>query len=145
MPVKDSSIIQTASDYVSDLLKTRLPGQYVYHTADRTMEIVRACEEIGEAAGLKPPEMQTVLLGALFLHTGLIDGDVRKSANIAAEFLRTKRYPADAIKKVVSCIEAAVPVQNPQNVLDEVLCDAENLHLAKKKYFEKSDLLRVEL
>jgi hypothetical protein len=140
-----NSITQSASEYVVDLLKTRLPDQYVYHTIDRTTEIVQACEEIGEAAGLKPAEMQTVALAAWFLYSGFVESDIEQSSNIAAEFLRSKRYSAEGIKKVVDCIQAVVPVQNPQDPLGEVLCDAENLHLAKKRYFEKSDLLRVEM
>lgn len=147
MPARNS-ITQSAAEYVSGLLQTQLPGHYVYHTIDRTREIVRACEEIGVAAGLKPPDMQTAVLAAWFLHTGLAGPEpagAEQSAAIAAEFLRTKRYPAEGIKKVVGCIQAVVPSQNPQDLLEEVLCDAENLHLAKKKYFDKSNLLRIEM
>ena len=36
-----TSIIESAAEYVSDLLTTRLPDQYVYHTLSRTTEVVR--------------------------------------------------------------------------------------------------------
>src|SRR2546428_10542892 len=104
-----TSITQSAADYVSDLLITRLPDRYVFHTLERTTEIVRACEEIGEAASLKPPELQTVVLVAWFLHTGLVESDATQSVNIATEFLRSQRYPAHDINKVVSCIQSVIP------------------------------------
>ncbi len=143
MTVK-SSIIDSAAEFVTDLLVTRLPEQYVFHTVDRTNEIVQACQEIGEAVGLKQADLQTVVLAAWFLHAGLVESEPGRSVKIATEFLGSKNYPAESIKKVVNCIQDVVPVQNPQSLLDEVLCDAESLHLAKKKYFSKSELLRVE-
>ena len=35
--------------------------------------------------------------------------------------------------------------QNPQNALEQILCDADLMHLASEDYFSKADLLHKEI
>ena len=48
------------------------------------------------------------------------------------------------IEQVINCIEATKMPQNPKNIVQEVLCDADLYHLSSGQYFEKAELLRTE-
>ncbi len=143
----NAEILSNASQYVNDLLREKLPSWAVYHNFNHTAEIVEAVKEIGESSKLSKTEMEIALLAAWFHDTGYIegaDGHEARSADIASAFLREHGYPADRIERVAGCIKATMVPQNPKNLLEEVLCDADMVHLGKKKFFEKSDLMRLE-
>ena len=143
----NNEILSSASQYVNDLLRDMLPPWVVYHNFTHTSEIVDAVKEIGEASKLSKTEMEIAQLAAWFHDTGYIegaDGHEVRSAEIASAFLREHGYPADRIERVAGCIRATTVPQSPQNLLEEVLCDADMAHLGKKKFFEKSDLMRLE-
>jgi len=143
----NAEILSNASQYVNDLLREKLPSWAVYHNFNHTAEIVEAVKEIGESSKLSKTEMEIALLAAWFHDTGYIegaDGHEARSAEIASAFLGEHGYPPDRIERVAGCIKATMVPQNPKNLLEEVLCDADMVHLGKKKFFEKGDLMRLE-
>ena len=64
---------------------------------------------------------------------------------ITRKYLQAKSYPNEKIERVIGCIMATKMPQSPQNKLEEIICDADLLHLANEKYCEISELLQVEL
>jgi len=58
--------------------------------------------------------------------------------------LSEQGYDKEKIEKVVTCIQATKMPQNPQSLLEEILCDADLANLGKNSYFSQSDLIRVE-
>ncbi len=143
-----NDIITEASAHVAALFNQKLPVWALYHTYDHTTEVVDACKEIGEASKLGKPEMEIVILAAWFHDTGyteLADGHEGQSVDIATRFLQQKGYAEEKISQVAGCIRATTVPQQPTNLLEEIVCDADLSHLGKKKFFEKSDLLRAEV
>lgn len=141
------SITEEASDYVFDLMKTKLPGVYVYHNYKHTEDVVEAIKKIGNKTGLSDEEMEIVTLAGWFHDAGFTeksDNHEDVSIEIARNFLKEKNYKEENIEKVVSCINSTRYPQTPTNILDEVLCDADLYHLGTKDNESKSDLLRVE-
>lgn len=144
----NSEILQTTQSYVSSLLNGRLPSWAVYHTLQHTEETVAAAREIGEACKLSKSDLEIVLLAAWFHDVGYIDtadGHEERSAELAEEFLKKHAYAPDKIQQVVACIRATKVPQKPTTTLEQVLCDADMIHLGKKRFFERSDLLRMEI
>ena len=141
-------IIKKASEYVFQLYKEKLPDWAVYHNYDHTVETVEAAEEIGQDSKLNKPELEMVALAALFHDTGYTvtsDDHEEKSIEIATQFLRERDYPDKNITQIAECIRATKMSEDPKNRMEEVLRDADIIHVGKKKYFKKSDLLRTEL
>ena len=140
-------IVKKASDYIFELFKKKLPKDYVYHNLSHAEDIAKASQKIGKKSGLSDDELEIVTVAALFHDTGYIEGcdnHEARSIDIATEFLRSKNYPEDKIEKVISCIQATKMPQSPQDILGEVICDADLSHLGANNFKEKSALLRLE-
>ncbi len=143
-----NDLLHTAQAYVAALLKGKLPPWAVYHTIQHTEETVAAAREIAEASNLNKDDVEIVLLAAWFHDVGYIDspdGHEERSVEIAEEFLKKHSYAPEKIERVAACIRATTIPQRPTSILEQVLCDADMIHLGKKRFFERSDLLRTEI
>jgi len=142
-----NEIVKKVSAYVATLIREKLPPWAVYHTIEHTQEVADAAVEIAQGNKLSKSEQEVVTLAAWFHDVGYIessDGHEEKSAAMATEFLQGQGYPQDRIDLVAGCIRATRMPQDPQNLLEEIVCDADMVHLGKKKFFERSALLRFE-
>ncbi len=149
MPVIESAnILQKVSAHVQMLLTERLPGWAVYHSFRHTEETVNACRDIGEGMKLAKAELEMVQIAAWFHDTGytvsVVDHE-EHSVEIAQAFLSSREYPSDRIARIGAAIRATKVPQQPSNVMEQVLCDADMAHLGSKRFFEKSNLLRLEI
>lgn len=143
-----SDILEKASKFVFSLFKEKLDTQYIYHSYTHTYETVQACEVIGQGSNLSKKELEVVLLAAWFHDTGYIEGwqgHEEVSVTIARGFLEENDYSEKRVEQIIGCIRATKMPQKPQNLLEEILCDADLINLGSKVHFEKSDLLRVEM
>src|ERR1041384_992879 len=147
-PMSTEDIVRRASDYVYQLFQETLPDWAVYHNYEHTVETVEAAAEIGQDSKLNKSELEIVALAAWFHDTGYTggsDGHEEKSADAASKFLGEAGYPPERIAQVADCIRATQKTGTPKNRMEEVLADAGIIHLGKKKYFKRSDVLRTEL
>ena len=145
--IPNTEILRQAQTHVTALLSEKLPQWAVYHNLLHTEQVVDAAHEIGEGIRLGKSEMEVVLVAALFHDVGYIDaveGHEERAAGIGTEFLSAKNYPQPRIDLVVGCIRATKMPQSPKNSLEEVMCDADLSHIGKKRFFDRSDLLRME-
>lgn len=134
-------------NYVFNLLKNELPAEAVYHNFDHTVEVVTAAFEIGKGEHVSDKEMEYLLLAAWFHDVGNIKGyknHEAESKKIATEFLINKNFNKESIAQVEALIDATKMPQQPKNKLEEIICDADLVHLGKKDYKEKSELLKLE-
>jgi hypothetical protein len=87
-------------------------------------------------------------LAAWFHDTGYDKGPENheeRSCEHVRAFLRRRQYPDDDIKTVLGCIMATRMPQRPENLLEEILCDADMSHLGSKTYWERCGRVRQEL
>ncbi len=133
---------------VSSLLSKKLSHWAVYHTLAHTEETVAAAKSIGEGSNLSKADLEVVLLAA-WLHdvgyTETVDGHEERSVEIANRLLQEKNYPVPKIDQVAKCIRSTKVPQSPKNILEATLCDADMIHLGKKRFFDRSNLLRMEM
>jgi predicted metal-dependent HD superfamily phosphohydrolase/uncharacterized membrane protein len=130
------------------LIRDKLPPHYIYHNYNHTVDVVESVIEIAEGSALSKEEAEIVVLAAWFHDTGFIevyDGHEEKSQEIAGNFLRENLYPEEKIEMVLGCIAATKYPQQPTNMLEYVICDADLSGIASKKYYEKAEFLRREL
>jgi len=143
----ENNLIENISEYVTKLFKEKLPDWAIYHDLWHTIETVEGCEEIGKASGLLREDLEILNIAAWFHDTGYIfraNGHEEKSAEIAYEFLTERNYQEDKIDKAVACIMATKISNQPKNILEFVICDADLISLAKPDYLEKNNLLKSE-
>lgn len=144
---KQTDLLKKASDYIFDHFKANLPAKFVYHNYNHTVDIVDAAKEIGEGVKLSGSELETVTLAAWFHDAGITagyDNHEERGAELCAQFLRQNGFDEERIAQAAGCIRATKMPQSPRTLMEEVVCDADLLHLGRKNYFEKSDLLRIE-
>src|SRR5690606_34021901 len=143
-----TAMVEKAEKFVRELLGKNFSEKICYHNIDDTLDVVQAAEKIGRKCGLSDEELEVCIVAAWFHDTGYYKGNINheeESANIAREFLLSQDIPAPKIEKVVGCIRATKVPQNPQCLLEKVVCDADLYHLSTSKFFSKSELLRKEL
>jgi len=143
----DVDLVKEAGNYVSKLLAEKLPGSIEFHTIDHAKCVVDNSEFIGKNSGLKEDKINIVKLCAWFHDTGYIinsEGHEEESAKIATEFLNQKGIDEGIITLVKNCIMATIVPQQPKDLISEVLCDADLMHIAKDNYFERIEKMRKE-
>jgi predicted metal-dependent HD superfamily phosphohydrolase len=134
-------------EYASGIISEKLPKGIVYHNLDHTKEVVTTAEEIGKNSGLSSDDMEMLLIAAWFHDSGITEtynNHEEKSAQIAREFLAMNKYPDEKINTVSNLIIVTKIPQNPKNLLEEIICDADISHIGRKGFNTRSQLLRAE-
>ena len=125
--METTTLLQDTAQYASRLLGEQLPSGYSFHNLERTQQIVKATETIGEYEKLSEEEMEITLMAAWLQDTGYKDtfeGHKAKSKAIASAFLEERKVPQDKRDKVLACIMATARVSEPQSKAEKVLLDA---------------------
>ena len=147
-PLSNKEILTQAGAYVEAYFRTREPHWAVYHNLKHTKDVVEAAREIGLAVRLSEEQIEIVTLAAWFHDIGYLEDandHEQKGVEMASRFLLENGYPPDKIGKVAGCIRATKIPQEPANLMEQVLCDADLAHLANENFLELSDLVRLEL
>lgn len=142
-----STILDKTRKYVVELMQTKLPDQYVYHNLQHTLDVVSATQEIAVNSSLNDQQLEVVLTAAFLHDIGYTRNSMAHedhSILLSKEFLKKAGADSSYIEEVISCIEATKMPQNPINLQEQVLCDADLYHLSSNSYFEKAELLRSE-
>jgi len=142
-----NEIIKKTEDFIFNLFREKLSSKLVYHNFSHTAETVGYARKIAKKSGLGDDELEIVTLASWFHDAGYIElykSHEDKSIEIAKAFLSENNYPEDKIEKVIGCIEATRIPQSPKNEIEQVLCDADLIHLGLEDFFEYSDLLKSE-
>jgi len=146
--VPKQPLIHETRSHVEALIKATKPEWVTYHNFEHAKAVAKASKAIGTACGLSAEELEEVILAAWFHDAGYveaIEGHEEKSVEIATAFLREAGYPPERIAKVAACIRATKMPQNPRNLMEQVLCDADISHLASKDFLDVSELIRLEI
>lgn len=143
----NNEIIKQTSQYVEKNLAEKLPQGYRFHNFDHAVNIVNAVNEIAEGMHITDHQRHILLTAAWFHDIGYIwqiENHETAGAAVARAFLTEKGVDEDDIAQVQACIIATKYPPNPQNVLEQIICDADLLHLGQKDFFEQAALLREE-
>jgi len=142
-------LLQSARLLVTDLLSNKLSKNIKFHTLIHTQEVVAACEKLGEYYHLPEDDRFALSMAAWFHDTGYTSGEPKdhesRSVQIATDFLKTNAATDELIAKITGCINATRLPQSPENLLQEIICDADLFHLGTDGFDEKNRLLREEL
>lgn len=143
-----TSILEAAKEKVEDLFKTKVGSQYVYHNFEHVQEVVEAAHLIASHYNLAPDHLESLLLAAWFHDTGYVEGPnghEERGALLAQEFMKGFGCTEAQIETVKACIMATKWPQNPQSLLEKIMCDADLSHLGSKMYWDKSAKVKQEL
>jgi predicted metal-dependent HD superfamily phosphohydrolase len=144
--IDQSGLYERVAQYCESILKNEIPSEYVYHDLYHTQRVVEAAVHIGKKSNLSDEDLLVVAIAAWFHDTGYKDGceqHEKTSAQIAREFLTKEAYTQ--IDAVVGCIMATQMPQQPQSLIEQVLCDADLNHLACPDYKMMAEKMHKEI
>jgi predicted metal-dependent HD superfamily phosphohydrolase len=143
----DNPFVQKTAEYAENLLQSNIPADLVYHNLDHTIDVAESSLKIGRRSGLEESELEILLIAAWMHDVGYTvtyNGHEEAGVAIAESFLRGIGYPEERIARVAGGIMATKVPQSPQNLLEDVLCDADLCHLGRGDFERKGNLLRLE-
>ncbi len=112
--------------------------QLPYHNLIHTERVVKAAEKMCSYYNLAENDRLIVLTAAWFHDVGYLLGDAElhetSGAEAAVIFLRSKNIPEETIEKVKNCILSTHMPQQPQNFLEEIVCDADVFDLGTEQF-----------
>ncbi len=145
---EEKTILDKSSEFVSNYFEEKLPEWAVYHNLQHTIETVNGCLEIGKGLNLMEEDLEILCIAAWFHDIGyifMVEGHEEKSVEICIGFLNSNNYPLDKINKITNCILATKIINRPENLLESIICDSDLISLGRTDYFEKNDLLKLEI
>lgn len=146
--MQEESIIHKAEKYVRKLY-SQTDKDLCYHNLEHTEHTVKAAEKIAAYYKLNPHDNSAVLVSAWLHDVGyLISGrenHEEASIKIAKDFLSDEHATAEFIARVEGCIQATKMPQQPTNLLEEIICDADLYDLGTDHFKKNNKMVRKEV
>ncbi|MES2882534.1 MAG: Pycsar system effector family protein [Bacteroidota bacterium] len=148
MSESQDQVLAAARTYVTDLFKQKLDKGLVFHTLDHTEDVADACAMMADFNKLQEDDRFVLLLAAWFHDTGYIKGKAEGhedvSVQLATDFFHSNQVDDVVIQKVSSAIRATRMPQTPISLVEQILCDADLMHLATADFKPRNELLKQE-
>ncbi|WP_435414521.1 Pycsar system effector family protein [Polaribacter aestuariivivens] len=141
------ALIAEIEKFVYNFLNENLQANYVYHNLAHTQRVVEKTKELAESLEVVKVDADNLEIAAWFHDIGYTEGATNHEENsvkIAKEFLESKSFSEKRIAAISDLILATKMSYLPQNKLEEIIKDADSSHLASKKFFDYTSLLRKE-
>ncbi len=141
-----ATLVEKVEAHCTKILK-QLPEDLTFHNYDHTLEVVEGIKRISENIEVDDEKLEISTIAGWFHDTGFsvrYDQHEQHSCELAEDFLTKEGFEKSKIERVKSCINATHLGQTPDSVCEEILCDADMMHLCNKDYFDQLELLRKE-
>ena len=142
-------IIKEAKKIVTSIFQNKVNPLFIFHNLEHTIQVVTAAEEIEGYYQLNNNDQFVLFVSAWFHDTGFSSGHAeeheKESIKLVTDFLYQHHVHPEVILQVASCIRATHMPQEPLNLVEKIICDADLFHLGTNMFSERNQLLRKEL
>jgi uncharacterized protein len=125
-----------------------LSPDLTYHCYDHTMDVLEQCVRLAEAEGIKDQrDIFLLKVAALYHDTGFLKAyrfHEAASCEIFLEEVNGFGFTEDDIEVVKRLIMATQIPQQPADILEKIICDADLDYLGRDDFFSIGDTLRRE-
>ena len=135
-------------NYVRALLNAEPVSQRPFHNLKHTEQVVQKCEELASFYDITKRDKEVLITAAWFHDTGYRHVRINheeESIKIAFAFLKKFKVTSELLLNVKKLILGTKLPTNPTSLLQEILCDADQAHLASTDYMQWASLLCQEL
>ncbi|WP_440133725.1 Pycsar system effector family protein [Chitinophaga sancti] len=147
--MQTSVIIDAAQQYVTTQYQNHPHPNLVYHNLEHTRQVVAAAAQISAHYRLQDTDLLVVYIAAWFHDLGYLLGEFKtheeRGASLAREFLNTQIIPLNIQEQVSGCIMATKMPQEPHNLLEEIVCDADLFNFGTKEFRKRTRVLHQEI
>ncbi|NHA05618.1 HD domain-containing protein [Mucilaginibacter sp. HC2] len=141
------NIVARSERFVRKFISENLPNNIYFHNEIHAQDVAEAVKEIGRVSAVTHEDIVVLEVAGWFHDTGYCfeyDGHENSSINIADGFLSSEACSRDFVEKVIKCIRSTRFPQQPNGLLEQIICDADLYHLSKKNYNDYAVRLRAE-
>jgi putative nucleotidyltransferase with HDIG domain len=145
--MNEHSVVSVVEDRIVRLFEERLDKRFTYHHLQHTIKVREAALALADRIGFSAVDREVLELAALLHDAGYLEtyeGHEEAGCRLAAEWLEALAYPAEQLARVQGCIMATKISNQPENLLEMAIRDADMSHLAYEAYLEEVDSLRRE-
>lgn len=135
-------------EFVLEKLQLGLPENLYYHNLKHTVDVYTQVELIGRSENVTNEELLLLRTAALLHDSGhLIDYDTHEemSVKLAREILPEYYYSERQIEIISELIMSTKLPPTPQNLLEQIMCDADLDYLGRSDFIPVSNTLYREL
>lgn len=140
-------ILDQLRSHVANVFHAKNDVRLIYHNLNHTEQVVENAVKIANHYQLSDEDFFIVTAASWFHDLGYFfdcQHHEASGAGLATEFLKEKGVSAEVIDKVVNCILATKMPQNPDGLLEQIVCDADLYHLGSNSFKERNKLMRKE-
>jgi class 3 adenylate cyclase len=140
--------VNDVEEFVLSKLENGLPDNLYYHNVKHTIDVVTQVELIGRSEGVSEEDMLILKSAALFHDIGhLINYDTHEEEGVrmARKILPKYQYSPKQIEKICRLIMVTQMPPQPQDLLEEIMCDADLDYLGRTDFVPVSINLYKEL
>ncbi len=134
--------------HINRRLKKELPKYLYYHSTEHIKDVYDSVKQIAAKEGVKGENLKLLLIAAMYHDSGFMiqaKNHEKLSCDIVQETLPDFGFSPEQIQKICGMIMATKIPQNPQNHLEEILCDADLDYLGREDFFKIGNHLFEEL
>lgn len=135
-------------DFVFDHLKNNLASDLTYHGLHHTQDVLRYAEEIAEAEKISSHDLFLLKVAVLCHDTGFTDvyrGHEALGCEFAETHLPQFGINGADIDTILGMIRATIIPQQPTNLLECIIADADLLYLGTDRFEEIGETLFHEM
>lgn len=147
--MQTSVIIDAAQQYVTAQYQDHPHPNLVYHNLEHTRQVVAAAAQISAHYRLQDTDLLVVYIAAWFHDLGYLLGESKTheetGASLARNFLNEQKVPLNIQEQVTGCIMATKMPQEPHNLLEEIVCDADLFNFGTKEFKKRTKVLHEEI
>ena len=129
-------------------LTSKLSPGLTYHNVDHTLDVLKQAELIAGKEGITNEEdLLLIKISALYHDIGFINvysGHEEESCRIALPELESFGFGPRQIEKVMGMIRATKVPQQPNNLMEQILCDSDLDYLGRNDFFRIGEGLYQE-
>jgi len=137
-----------AKSYILDRLERELSNKLSYHGLHHTLDVLYTTEELCRKERIPPYESLLLKTAALFHDSGFVisnQAHEKRGCEIVQRILPGYDYTQEEVSQICGMIMATKVPQQPQNYLEQVLCDADLDYLGRDDFYEIGATLFEEL
>ncbi len=139
--------LKEVKSYCQQLLLQQSCRRLPFHNLEHTQEVVKNVKILSQELRIGGEKTLLLQIAAWFHDTGFAKtykNHEEGSKEFAFAFLTKERLDAKYIDLILSCIESTKMHQEPKDMYQEILCDADIFHISTPHFFYRKLLLRKE-
>lgn len=141
-------IFDTLYNHIIDRLAKDLPDHLVYHDVLHTQYVIKKSIFLAEKEGVSGRDLTLLKIAALYHDTGFLISardHERLSCELVSQDLRSSEFNEEDMARIHGMIMATKIPQQPQNLLENILADADLEYLGTDHFEPVSEKLYLEL